>query len=418
MGEILMTGGSGGGSGSDECTATLDHVLAGETAVTSDSNDEPGTGRMTVNSIMSFSVAPYSGRRVLVKWQNPNPTPGKPFGGVIVKCMAGRYPAWNEPDANLAAGYAGVGSNTAPGGWSQVFMDMPNLNTLYYFTCFGYATTSFGDIWSPVYDPASIKQATVATGGVQNITITGTQVYTIPDGFSTIDVFCVGGGGNGSEVSRNLSSTNPLHGGAGGGGGYTNTAKGVHVTPGQQIAATVGGACAATSFGNICTAGGGQSGIVVGASRVQGGNGGSGGGGDGDAWGYAYRNGGSGGQDGGNGRPGGGTGEYASQTLNPGTGQGRTTRAFGEAGNTLYSGGGGSGSGYWQSGSSSEGHYWTGDYGGAGGAGGGGNPATNGGAGTGGGGGGQNRPYGDQSYRPYCGPVGYGGSGVILLRLY
>ena len=49
MGEILMTGGSGGGSGSDECTATLDHVLAGETAVTSDSNDEPGTGRMTVN---------------------------------------------------------------------------------------------------------------------------------------------------------------------------------------------------------------------------------------------------------------------------------------------------------------------------------------------------------------------------------
>ena len=106
MGEILMTGGSGGGTGSDECTATLDHVLAGETAVTSDSNDEPGIGRMTVNSIMSFSVAPYSGRRVLVKWQNPNPTPGKPFGGVIVKCMAGRYPAWNEPDANLAAGYA------------------------------------------------------------------------------------------------------------------------------------------------------------------------------------------------------------------------------------------------------------------------------------------------------------------------
>ena len=40
-----MTGGSGGGTGSDECTATLDHVLAGETAVTSDSNDEPGTGR-------------------------------------------------------------------------------------------------------------------------------------------------------------------------------------------------------------------------------------------------------------------------------------------------------------------------------------------------------------------------------------
>lgn len=443
---VNIAGGGGGGVGSDELTSLLSDVVKGKTAVTSDSNDDPGVGTleltgnavaahvltgesfyttdpknkivgaMTVNSILSFSVAAYSGRRVLLKWQNPYAAPGKPYCGVIIKASTGGYPAWNAPAWDAI--YAGAGDNVTPGGWSQAFMDLPALNTTYYFTCFGYATTSFGDIWSPVYDPASIKQATVATGGVQNITITGTQVYTIPDGFSTIDVFCVGGGGNGSEVSRNLSSTNPLHGGAGGGGGYTNTAKGVHVTPGQQIAATVGGACAATSFGNICTAGGGQSGIVVGASRVQGGNGGSGGGGDGDAWGYAYRNGGSGGQDGGNGRPGGGTGEYASQTLNPGTGQGRTTRAFGEAGNTLYSGGGGSGSGYWQSGSSSEGHYWTGYYGGAGGAGGGGNPATNGGAGTGGGGGGQNRPYGDQSYRPYCGPVGYGGSGVILLRLY
>mgnify|MGYP001097199093 FL=1 len=78
-----MTGGSGGGTGSDECTAKLDHVLAGETAVTSDSNDEPGTGRMTVNSVLSFSVAPYSGRRVLVKWQVPNPIPGKDRKSVV-----------------------------------------------------------------------------------------------------------------------------------------------------------------------------------------------------------------------------------------------------------------------------------------------------------------------------------------------
>ena len=89
MGEILMTGGSGGGTGSDECTATLDHVLAGETAVTSDSNDEPGTGRMTVNSLLSFSVAAYSGRRVLLKWQNPYAAAGKPYSGVIIKASRG-----------------------------------------------------------------------------------------------------------------------------------------------------------------------------------------------------------------------------------------------------------------------------------------------------------------------------------------
>ena len=89
-----MTGGGGGGTGSDECTATLDHVLAGETAVTSDSNDEPGTGRMTVNSLLSFSVAAYSGRRVLLKWQNPYAAAGKPYSGVIIKASRGGYPAW------------------------------------------------------------------------------------------------------------------------------------------------------------------------------------------------------------------------------------------------------------------------------------------------------------------------------------
>ena len=54
--------GSGGGYGSDDCTASLDYVLAGKTAIASDSNDEPGNGRMTVNSLLSFSCAVY--------WQN------------------------------------------------------------------------------------------------------------------------------------------------------------------------------------------------------------------------------------------------------------------------------------------------------------------------------------------------------------
>ena len=140
MGEILMTGGSGGGTGSDECTATLDHVLAGETAVTSDSNDEPGTGRMTVNSLLSFSVAAYSGRRVLLKWQNPYAAAGKPYSGVIIKASRGGYPAWNA--SAWDAIFSGAGNNVAPGAWSQAFMDLPALNTTYYFTALTYAITS------------------------------------------------------------------------------------------------------------------------------------------------------------------------------------------------------------------------------------------------------------------------------------
>ena len=50
---------------------------------------------MTVNSLLSFSVAAYSGRRVLLKWQNPYAAAGKPYSGVIIKASRGGYPAWN-----------------------------------------------------------------------------------------------------------------------------------------------------------------------------------------------------------------------------------------------------------------------------------------------------------------------------------
>ena len=200
MGEILMTGGGGGGTGSDECTATLDHVLAGETAVTSDSNDEPGTGRMTVNSLLSFSVAAYSGRRVLLKWQNPYAAAGKPYSGVIIKASRGGYPAWNA--SAWDAIFSGAGNNVAPGAWSQAFMDLPALNTTYYFTALTYAITSLGEIYSPVYDPSTVKYAVCATNGPAVVTITGTQNYVIPEGYTQADIFCVGGGGGGGAGYR------------------------------------------------------------------------------------------------------------------------------------------------------------------------------------------------------------------------
>lgn len=84
--------GSGGGYGSDDCTASLDYVLAGKTAIASDSNDEPGNGRMTVNSLLSFSCAAYSGRRILAKWQNPKAATGKPYSGVIIRYSTSGYP--------------------------------------------------------------------------------------------------------------------------------------------------------------------------------------------------------------------------------------------------------------------------------------------------------------------------------------
>lgn len=139
-----------------------------------------------------------------------------------------------------------------------------------------------------------------------------------------VDVFLVGGGASG--LYSTLPNETP-----GGGSGYTTTAKSVQLTKdtpydivvgaggGEQVgtAGSDGGKSSALGF----EAEGGKKGSGA-STQAKGGNGGSGGGG---------RNKGEGGVDGANG---GG--------INGGTGQGTTTREFGESTGELYATGGGS----------------------------------------------------------------------------
>ena len=390
-----------GGADTDGLTAVAAHVLNGEIFYGADS-DEPQRGTMTVNSILSFSVAAYSGRRVLLKWQNPYAASGKPYSGVTIKASSSGYPAWDA--SSWDAIYSGVGDNTTPGAWSQALMDLPNLNTTYYFTCVTYATTNFGNIYSATYDSSSVKNATYTVVGPTVITITGTQDYVIPDGFTSADIFCVGGGGGGGNGYR-FTKEAYQQGGGGGGGGYTATVSNIGVAAGQVLNCVVGaggapngtlsgagGTGGTTSVSRsgavLCTANGGYGGFNAnsGSGSSGGSAGGSGGYNDLDSN-PIIRAGDAGYSDG------------KGTSAHPG--QGRTTRAFGEAGNTLYAGGGGGG-GVTHGGP------------GAGGAGGGGagsydtgNPGI---ANTGGGGGG-----GDLYATAEWG--GTGGSGVILIRL-
>ena len=146
---------------------------------------------------------------------------------------------------------------------------------------------------------------------------------------TTVDLFLVGGGGGGVS--------------GGGGGGYTATHTSVVLEGGTPYTVTIGSGGTggaggmsgngspggATSIGSYSITGGAS------ANQDDGGNGGSGGGGSGsesDNW----RNGGNGGSDGANGS----TASYPG-----GTGQGTTTREFGEPTGELYSGGGGGESG-------------------------------------------------------------------------
>lgn len=141
-----------------------------------------------------------------------------------------------------------------------------------------------------------------------------------------VDVFCVGGGGGGAVKGYG----NDVCGG-GGGSGYTLTASALSVVRGATYQIIIGsGGTAGVDGGNTEALTKSAEGGKQGKSFSTGGKGGDGASGGGSA-GNAKTAGGDGGSDGSNGSGGGATN---------GTGQGTTTREFGETTGDLYAGGG------------------------------------------------------------------------------
>lgn len=374
--------------------ANANHVLKDKTFYTTNPKTKV-TGKLEVNNVSNLVLTLSSGRNIVVKWTNPATTSGRPYSGVYIRYQTGSYPSTTSG----TQAYKGVGSNKNPSAVSQVNLVLPALNTTYYFIIYSYCVTSNGELLGEQL------KATVRTGTIQTISINFTQNYTIPAGYNSIDIFCVGGGGGGGAGYR-FTSNAYEQGGGGGGGGYTATALNIGVAAGQIMNCVIGNGGGQNTSINGPGGTGGTTSVSRGGIVLCTANGGKGG--DGASGGY----GGNGGSRGGNGgyndlesRPvinAGGNG-YADGA---GTGsQGYTTRAFGEAGNTLYAGGGGGGGV---------------SYGnpGAGGAGGGGAGGAHNGTGKagaantgGGGGGGGGAVYGTAK------AGGPGGSGVVLIRL-
>lgn len=227
--------------------------------------------------------------------------------------------------------------------------------------------------------PITVSQGNWKIRFLTSGTLTVTSINGAENG---IDVFLVGGGGGGSRAA--------------GGGGYTKTLKAVKVSAGTAYSIVVG-AGGIAGVGNSKAGGTGGTSNAFGASA-------NGGKANGTASSYIGANGGSGGGAGSSNGAGGQGGSDGSDGFHrdgthrdSGTGQGTTTREFGESGGKLYAGGGG-GVG-----------TTTPANGGAGGGGAGGSTsggATSGATNTGGGGGGAaNSKAG-----------GAGGSGIVIIR--
>lgn len=228
-----------------------------------------------------------------------------------------------------------------------------------------------------------------------------------------VDVFLVGGGGAGST---GVSRSGNIGGSSGGAAGYTVTQKSVTLDAGTYEI-TVGAGGVAGEVSDTATAGGttaafgysadgGAAGSKGTTSAAKGTNGGSGSGAGGyvNSGGTIVANAGVGGSDG---SDGGGN----ARNVVGGTGQGTTTREFGETTGDLYAGAGGGG------GVGQSGVYATGAAGGAGGGGVGASLNGVGGAGevnTGSGGGAGYSSGGTSFGRVSAG--GDGGSGVAIIR--
>ncbi len=353
------------------------------------------------NNIKSSSI--LSGKNsIMLRWVDPDDSylqdvKVAQWSGTIVRKKIGSYPT-SPTDGELVVDSKVKNRYSVNG-----FVDSGlSKGITYYYRLFPYNEKGIFNTNNVKTNKLSGAPLTYNTY-TQVFTTSGT--YTIPPGVKELDVFLVGGGGGGARGSSVSLS------GGGGGGGYTKvykrattgyrTGNAISVTPGDVCTIVVGsgGSGAARVDGTGIKRGetGGASSITI-KGKVYQALGGSGGSGEGGA-------GGSGGGGGTRSRDygaglGGSNGENGTSTLhrNGGSGQGHSTREWGETSGRLYAGGGGGG-GYNSSG-------------GNGGAGGGGNgrnstrEATNGTNSLGGGGGGS---YSNTT-------PGNGGSGKVIIR--
>ena len=261
---------------------------------------------------------------------------GRAFSGVAVGGITTASGGTVSTDTNgLAEGYTYEPSGTLS--VPQVCLDIPAFTIPY---------NTNGNLLTEITHDAKTDSST------KQVEVTESGNFRLSPAVTAFDAFLVGGGGSGAVCVGERRAC------SGAGGGYTNTLLDIE-NDGSEFTATIGaggvtnmsstgasngntgGATTLTHNGaTLATADGGKRGTysnidsATAYRTAAGGDGGSGGG-----CGYVGRYGGratDGGSDGSNGAD-----NTYNTTVSGGTGQGTTTRAFGESSGKLYCGGGG-----------------------------------------------------------------------------
>ena len=176
-------------------TASAAHILSGKTAWVGGSQL---TGTLAVQNISSVTATMQSSSVIRISWKNPAKGP---YTGVKIFMSTS-----GNPGTSGTAKYTGTGSSTTASGTSYVDITGLSAATKYYFTVCAYVTnvgngTSF-----------NVNATTKAAAGSKTFTSSGT--FTVPAGVTSIDIFCVGGGGSSGYVYG--SSSNKCYAGGGG----------------------------------------------------------------------------------------------------------------------------------------------------------------------------------------------------------
>lgn len=293
MGLVSISGGAGGGVASDELSVTKDKVVAGQTYVGADTDDEAGTGTLPDRDAVTDAVSvAIDSTNYKVRIQNGayrkssdsgNPevkgslaslrtaigyvNTAKVLSDTTIAGMKGTLTV--SPATNFkAAQYANktpqcTWARPSRGSmWSGIrimwrsdrYPESPNdgnvfyegadtygrknigTNGTIYFSAWSYLTTNYGRVYG---NRMTTSVSLSAASGRQVLTSSGT--FTVPANVRHIKVFMIGGGGSGGYADGSIP-------GGGGGGGYPNTVA-LNVSPGQTFGYAVGNGNSDTVFG-------------------------------------------------------------------------------------------------------------------------------------------------------------------------